>query len=139
MQFEFLIPSRPVSLQTRNRSNLQAWKQFVYGEAAKLWTGASSSNINIHLTLVYLCDEDPVDSDNIIKPIQDALIGLIYDDDSLITDVEVHRRLITGIFDIARLPPLILEGVNSHQECVYVRVLLATPLEEYFDKVRNEQ
>jgi hypothetical protein len=33
MHFDFLIPRRPVSMQTRNRANLQAWKDYVRGEA----------------------------------------------------------------------------------------------------------
>lgn len=69
MQFEFLIPKRPVSLQTKNKKNLQGWKSFVQAEAAKTWTGKISSEVDIHLTLVYLYDSDPVDTDNIIKPI----------------------------------------------------------------------
>lgn len=77
MQFEFLIPKRPVSLQTKNKKNLQGWKSFVQAEAAKTWIGKISSGIDIHLTLVYLYDSDPVDTDNIIKPIQDALVGLV--------------------------------------------------------------
>ena len=77
MQFDFLIPKRPVSLQTRQRSKLQNWQAFVRAEALKTWVGNPYSG-NIHLTLVYLYDTDPVDTDNIIKPIQDALIGLVY-------------------------------------------------------------
>ena len=82
MQFEFLIPKRPVSLQTRQRSKLQNWQAFVRAEASKTWVGTPYSG-NVHLALVYLYDADPVDTDNIIKPIQDGLIGLVYEDDSL--------------------------------------------------------
>ena len=78
MQFEFLIPKRPVSLQTRKTSKRQDWQAFVRAEASKTWVGDPYSG-NVHLTLVYLYDTYPVDTDNIIKPIQDALIGLVYE------------------------------------------------------------
>ncbi|AFZ07665.1 endodeoxyribonuclease RusA [Oscillatoria nigro-viridis PCC 7112] len=130
MQFEFLIPKRPVSLQTRQRSKLQDWQAFVRTEASKTWVGTPYSG-NVHLTLVYLYDTDPVDTDNIIKPIQDALIGLVYEDDSLVTDVESHRRSLSGTFDVALCPLLLLHGIISGRECVYVRICQAKALESY--------
>ena len=131
MIFEFLIPKRPVSLQTRNRANLQKWKDFVRDEAKRTWSGTLYNNIYLHLTLVYLCDTDPVDVDNIIKPIQDALVGTIYEDDILVSDVESHRRPLTGSFDITRYPVLLVNGLLSGEECVYVRISEAKALEEY--------
>jgi hypothetical protein len=122
MEFEFLIPDRPVSLQTRNRENLRQWKSFVASEAAKLWSGEAISDCNLQLTLIYLCGDDPVDIDNIIKPIQDALVGLAYIDDILVTDVESRRRPLVGTYDIARCPDRLLQGMASGSECVYVRL-----------------
>ena len=67
MIFEFLIPKRPVFSQTNKRENLQKWKDFVRDEAKKTWSGTTQNDINLHLTLVYLCDTDPLDVDNIIN------------------------------------------------------------------------
>ncbi|MGR0482640.1 MAG: RusA family crossover junction endodeoxyribonuclease [Candidatus Electronema sp. V4] len=131
MHFDFLIPKRPVSLQTRNKSNLQAWKKYVRSQAEKTWPGQMYSGEDIHLTLVYLYESDPVDVDNIIKPIQDALVGLVYDDDLLVTDVESHRRPLLGIFDLTKCPALLIEGIVSGKECVYVRLSSSRPLEDY--------
>lgn len=131
MVFEFLIPKRPVSLQTRNRSNLQSWKNFVCNEACKRWSGALYTDCDLHLTLIYLCDKDPVDVDNIIKPIQDALVGIIYEDDLLISDVDSHRRPLTGDFNIAKYPKLLIQGILLGKECVYVRITDSQPLENY--------
>lgn len=77
MDFDFLIPKRPVSLQTKNRANLQKWKDYVQREASKSWIGSKYSGMGLEITLVYLYQTDPVDVDNIAKPILDALIGLI--------------------------------------------------------------
>ena len=131
MLFEFLIPKRPVSLQTKNRKNLQLWKNFVCTEAMKNWSGIPHNGNELHLTLIYLCDDDPVDVDNIIKPIQDALVGTIYNDDLLISDVESHRRPLTGTFDITKYPALLVNGILSGVECVYVRITDSQSLENY--------
>jgi crossover junction endodeoxyribonuclease RusA len=131
MYFDFLIPKRPVSVQTKNRANRAAWKSFVRGEAAKTWEGSACSGTDIQLTLVYLYDRDPLDADNIIKPIQDSLRGLVYDDDSLVTDVESHRRPLAGTFDLARCPAALLGAILSGTECVYVRLCTPRLLEEY--------
>jgi crossover junction endodeoxyribonuclease RusA len=131
MYFDFLIPRRPVSLQTRNRVNLQAWKRYVQSEAARTWVGVPYGGADIQLTLIYLCDSDPVDIDNIIKPIQDALVGLVYEDDVLVTDVESRRRPLSGTFDLTRCPNMLITGILSGTECVYVRVTAPGLLEDY--------
>ena len=128
--FEFLIQRRPLSLQAK-RPKLQAWKQFVRSEAAKVWSSPVVQVGDLQLTLVYLCDQSPPDTDNIVKPIQDALIGLVFTDDSLIADVESHRRFLVGTFDLTYLPPLLILGIASQQECVYVKVSNSRPLEDY--------
>ena len=128
---EFVIPRRPISLQIRNRSRLREWKEYVADVARELWTkGCPVSVDNLSLTLVYLSDEAPLDVDNIIKPIQDALVGLVLQDDALVCDVRSHRRMRTGTFDVARLPVTMLEALNLESECVYVRVGLAPDLED---------
>ena len=131
MVFEFLIPRRPVSLQTRYASRLQEWKRYVRTEAERAWTGQPVAAAGFHLKLVYLCNDAPVDVDNIIKPIQDALDGLVYTSDILVTDVESHRRPLTGTYEIVHFPPLLLQGLLSAQECVYVAVYESGPIEDY--------
>ncbi|QLE43904.1 RusA family crossover junction endodeoxyribonuclease [Nostoc sp. C052] len=130
--FEFVIPRRPVSLQTKKKQNLQAWKNFVRVEAQKLWKDRSViKQGDLQLTLVYLCDEFPADTDNIIKPIQDALVGLVFEDDSLVSDVESHRRFMSDPIEIKSLPSLLQRAVITGQECVYVKVSESQPLEKY--------
>ena len=131
MLVDFLIPRRPVSLQTKNRTNLRNWKRYVRTQAGKNWTRAPFRNASFSLKLFYWCGSDPVDADNIIKPIQDALVGLVYVDDVRVIDVECHRRSLYGAFDIAEFPPLLLQGLLSGDECVYVQVGLASSLGSY--------
>ena len=135
--FELLIRKRPVSNQTRNKINRREWINFVHSEAQKVWTGSSPiKDANLQLTLIYRCGDnygDPnlLDTDNIIKPIQDALNELVYEDDGLISDVESHRRFLSEPIDITNLPLLLQEGVIIGEECVYVKVSESQTLEKY--------
>ena len=127
---EFLIPRRPVS--TNNDKRRQEWIRLVNKEAKKFWTGSSPiKDANLQLTLIYLCRDNPPDTDNIIKPIQDALNKLVYEDDRLISDVESHRRFLSEPIDITNLPLLLQQGVIIGKECVYVKVSESQPLEKY--------
>ncbi len=124
---EFLIPKRPVSLQTKKASRLNAWKAFVATQARQAWTSASLDlATELQLTLVYLCGDAPVDADNIVKPIQDALIGIVYADDSCICDVVSRRRRLSGTIDLTNLPGPLIDGVEQFakrgDESVYLRI-----------------
>jgi crossover junction endodeoxyribonuclease RusA len=131
LPFEFLIPRRPVSQQTRRRIRLLEWKEFVGWQARNVLAGVGPTDErNLSLTIVYLYHDAPLDSDNIIKPIQDALIGIVYSDDANISDVRSYKRPLSGIYDIARLPVAILSALNQGVESVYVRVSTATSLED---------
>lgn len=131
IMFEMLLPKRPVSSQTGNRENHQAWKDYVYGRARTAWNGLPLSTGAFRLTLVYLCDDSPADVDNIIKPIQDGLVGVVIADDLLVSDVDSHRRFLSDGIDVTNLPPLLFDGVVNGVECVYVAVSHSKPVEEY--------
>lgn len=118
--FEFIIPRRPLSVQAKPRK-LAAWKAFVRELVTASWNGSVMEG-ELRLTLVYLCKDSTPDIDNIIKPIQDALKGLVMTDDSQVADVDGHRRFLDETFDLSRLPPLLLFGIATQRECVYVRV-----------------
>jgi crossover junction endodeoxyribonuclease RusA len=129
--FELLIRKRPVSLQGNSKGRNE-WKTFVRSEAQKVWTGSSPiKDANLQLTLIYLCGDNPPDTDNIIKPIQDALNNLVYEDDRLVSDVESHRRFLSEPIDMTNLPLLLRKGVIIGKECVYVKVSESQPLEKY--------
>ena len=129
---EFIIPRRPVSHQARNRANLQAWKTYVKGIANAHWSyPLIPDGKDLRLTLVYLCDDSPVDIDNIIKPIQDAMVGVVYEDDIQISDVDSHRRYLTDTIVITDLPQILADAVEIGDEAVYVKVENAETLGVY--------
>ena len=128
--FEFVIRKRPLSLQAKGK-HLQQWKAFVKGEAAKAWNGARIDTENVHVTMVYFCAQSPPDIDNILKPILDALVGLVFADDALVADLQAHRRSLTGTFDLTRMPHQIARELTEGQEFVFVRVTTSLTLEAY--------
>jgi hypothetical protein len=89
------------------------------------------TNPGIKVTLVYIASDSAPDADNIIKPIQDALIGLVYEDDSLVSDVDCHRRFMSDGIDLTFLPAMLQRGVAMGVECVYVKVSDPDKLETY--------
>ncbi|HET9504056.1 MAG TPA: hypothetical protein VFO93_10975 [Hymenobacter sp.] len=131
MLLEFLLARRPISHQSKDATKRQRWKEYVALTAQAAWGAQAAIAIPCQLTLVYFCGELPADIDNIIKPIQDALVGIVYADDIYITDVDSHRRPLTATFDYNRLPALVLPAITSFQECVYVRVSSAQSIEAY--------
>lgn len=108
----------------------RAWKRLVNVEAARVWAGQPLHAGDVRLTVVFLCVDAPIDVDNIIKPIQDALAGVVYADDVTVTDVDCHRRYFSDPIDLARIPPLLFAPTLDETECVYVRVEPALPLED---------
>ena len=63
-----------------------------------------------------------IDNDNLLKPIQDALNGLVYEDDRQITDTSVRKTPIDGKFRVRRAPITLLEAFARGDEFVSVLV-----------------
>jgi crossover junction endodeoxyribonuclease RusA len=130
--FEFVVPQRPLSAQTRNREGLREWKTLVREHAEKLWAGPPRADADLHVIVVFVYDSTPIDVDNIVKPIQDALKGLAFGDDVQVSGVESHRRQRGAEFDPAALPAILAAAWLRHQEFVYVGIDREKPLGEYF-------
>jgi len=133
---EFLLPRRPLSHQAKDSKHKTAWKNYVYGRAFSVWKKKPIKSGTLKFTVVYLCEDDPADINNIIKPIQDALSTLVYSDDSLIWDITGHMRLLSQPIDIIGLPDMLSDAVIGGTECVYVRIMLSNELN---CEVRNDE
>lgn len=92
LPYEFVVTGTPVSPQTGNRRLLRAWRARVTTAAARDWT-AFPLAINLRVTVSYYHAGRavPLDEDNMLKPIQDALNGLIFVDDAQVTDARVRK------------------------------------------------
>ena len=118
---EFLIPQRPVSQQTRRRERLREWRNFVAVQARSVLDQPRTlATEPVAIRLLYFYDEAALDADNILKPIQDALVGILLEDDSIITDVEIRRRWLRTTFTINAMSPILAAGLELGGEFVYV-------------------
>jgi hypothetical protein len=76
----------------------------------------------VALRILYLCDENPLDVDNLLKPIQDALVGVVLDDDDVVTDVEIRRRSIQTNFELHAPSPPLLAALRLRRDCVLISI-----------------
>ncbi|TVQ53963.1 MAG: RusA family crossover junction endodeoxyribonuclease [Spirulina sp. DLM2.Bin59] len=129
-RFEFIVDGPPVSQQTRRRERLRDWKITVRQEAEKYWSSEQTIATGlIMLQITYFYDAVAIDVDNIIKPIQDAIIGLAYIDDDQVTDVLVRKRNLSGNFKIENMTSTLAEGFSRGNEFLYI-VVTGAPEQE---------
>jgi crossover junction endodeoxyribonuclease RusA len=128
--FEFVVPQRSVSQQARRQNRLREWKGFVAAHARRAIDQPRELAAGpVALRLLYLYDEAALDIDNILKPIQDALVGIVLEDDSVITDVEIRRRWRQTTFTLNVVSPVLATGLALGHEFVYV-VLSDAPAQD---------
>jgi len=133
LRFEFIVNGHPVSQQTRRRERLHLWKETVRREAEKYWSPGDLPMLgNIMLKVTYFYDRVAMDVDNIVKPIQDALEGLVYFDDNQVTDVLSRKRNLSGDFAIENVSEVLAEGLSRGNEFLYIIVEQA-PNQEVLD------
>jgi crossover junction endodeoxyribonuclease RusA len=102
MILEFTVSGPPVSHQSHNKKNLRAWQERVRAAAAKEWGSREPLDVCLRLTVAYyhVGVSVRIDWDNCVKPIQDALIGLVYRDDRQITHAMVSKTSISGFYQV---------------------------------------
>jgi crossover junction endodeoxyribonuclease RusA len=128
LPFEFIVGGPPVSHQTRNPDRLRAWQRTVREAAAQRWPADEPPvMVALRFAVTYYHDGVSVriDNDNLVKPIQDALIGLVYEDDRQITDIYVRKTDLNGSFKVRGMSLVLAEGFSRNNEFLYVRVELA--------------
>lgn len=123
LPFEFIVVGTPLSYQTKDRTKLRAWMVMVREAAQLRWPlDLAPHTAQLRIIVVYYNDAAAIrmDNDNMVKPIQDALNGLVYVDDKQITDTYVRKTSLYGTF----LPSsaILLEGLSKRVEFLYVRV-----------------
>jgi crossover junction endodeoxyribonuclease RusA len=133
LPLEFIVAGPPVSHQSHNAENLHAWRLRVRDAARQRWTAASPiASTRLKMTVVYYHERETVriDNDNMVKPIQDALIGLVYEDDGQITDTQVRRSNIDGTFRVRRMSEVLAAGFIRGEPFLYIRIEEAPSHEE---------
>ena len=92
MPFEFVIAGPPVSQQARRRDLRERWMREVRTAARDRWDADPPAEGSVAVTITYFFDDVELDVDNIPKPILDALEGLVYYDDSQVSDLLCRKR-----------------------------------------------
>ena len=121
--FEFVVAGPPVSQLARRQRRKEEWRGDVRAAAERYWRpGAPPTTGPLTVTIGYFYEYSPLDVDNVVKPILDALIGLVYEDDAQVSDSICRRRDLLGEFRIESLSPILADGLDTGREFLYVRV-----------------
>ena len=128
LPFEFIVPGKPISHQTKDKKRLQEWKLEVRRVAETCWSGAEPLGGSVRVIITHYYDVIPgnengvPDSDNIVKPVRDALNGVIYVDDYQVTDFVSRRRNLNGSFRVKGMSPVLAKGFTTGQEFLHIRI-----------------
>lgn len=122
---EFTVSGAPASHQAQSRVRLRDWRGAVRDAASAVWPAQQTPLAGrLQITVVYYHEGSEVrlDNDNVLKPIQDALIGLIYVDDRQITDTMIRKTSIDGQFVLRGISPILAAAFSQGVQLVYIRV-----------------
>lgn len=120
---EFVVPGPPVSHQTSDKANLKLWQATIKAEAAKVWTSPPLKGKRKFLLInFHEGDKPPLDDDNMVKPIRDALNMFVYDDDRQIRYSETIQVCIDAAIRIRRASKILLDAFSKGDEFLYVRI-----------------
>ncbi len=76
----------------------------------------------VRLRVTHYCETIAGDVDNLMKPIQDALQGIVYRNDRQISDVTGRRRQIDGLFRIRYMSPALVMAFSDGRPFVHIEV-----------------
>jgi Holliday junction resolvase RusA-like endonuclease len=128
LPFEFIVTGKPISHQTKDKKRLQAWKGTVRAAAAACWPASQPTGDAVRVVITHYYDVEPgnetnvPDSDNIVKPVRDALNGVIYVDDYQVTDFVSRRRSLNSSFRIRGMSQVLAQGFCSGDEFLHLRI-----------------
>lgn len=123
LPFEFAIEGPPVSQQARRRELVRQWSRSVRDAALHRWDADTSPVAEvIMLTIIYFYNDVPMDVDNIPKPILDALNGLVYVDDSQISDLFCRKRELTDRLQIESESQILKNYIRRGAHFIYISV-----------------
>ena len=120
--FEFTVPGVPVSHQSGNKKRLAEWRQQVRAAAAALWGTQTAVTTGLRIAVTYFHEgaNARIDGDNLVKPIQDALNGLVYSDDRLIVDAQVRKASIEEPIRARHGSLVLLQAFHVGQPFIHV-------------------
>ena len=128
---EFVVIGTPVSVQASSAAR-RFWQQRVATaarQAAGEWVASRAASVV--LSVAYFYAYQPVaDLDNIVKPLQDALKTIAYEDDIQVVDLIASMRPKAESIDLA-MTAMLSPAVRVGSDFVYVRVGHASRIEVF--------
>jgi crossover junction endodeoxyribonuclease RusA len=121
---EFVVNGTPVSLQARRSEARDEWKDRVRSAARTAIPDPHFvSELRMAVTLYYMPSEPMQgDIDNIVKPILDAMSGLIYLDDRQVERLVVQKFEPDNDTVFARQSDVLTAAWQGERPTLYVRV-----------------
>ena len=120
--FEFVISGPPVSQQARRRWLVREWTQNVQAAAKRYWDNEPPYAREVMVAITYFFEGVSLDVDNVPKPILDALNGLVYADDTQVTDLLCRKRELNGDLRIQNPSPIIVATLAGLEEFLHIVV-----------------
>lgn len=117
-----------MSAQGPGRQRLKAWRTALRAAATEHWPpNTPPSEEPLEITIVYYHEGESIrmDNDNMVKPIQDALAGLIYVNDNQITDAHIRKTRLDGAFRVRGMSPALAEAFCRDREFLHIKVTSA--------------
>ncbi len=126
LPIEFWVLGTPVSLQTKNPSAREEWKErvrYACREALNEGFFVIRDDLSLSVTLYYFPETSMQgDIDNIIKPILDALNEFLYADDHQIDRVLVQRFMPGNLSSFLNPTPVLDQGLSFQRPNLYIRI-----------------
>ncbi|MEJ7706169.1 MAG: RusA family crossover junction endodeoxyribonuclease [Nocardioidaceae bacterium] len=129
LPWEFVALGVPISVQASGTSKAR-WKAEVAAAAQAAWGTDPPLDVEVLLQLTYFHESAPLDVDNMIKPIQDALNGIVYVDDKQVARVVSGRSDLNGGFHVRGLSEALASGFVSDGPFVHIKVAPAPDAQE---------
>lgn len=111
-----------MSAQTTKRAALQAWKQQVRAACEEVWADLPPINGQVVIGVTHYCETVIGDVDNLIKPIQDALQGVVYWNDRQVSDTIGNRRQIDASYVVRYMSMPLARAFSDGRQFVHIRV-----------------
>jgi hypothetical protein len=123
LPFEFVVDGSPISARSRYRARLADWKARVAAAAAEHWRSTLFPG-KVYVVVTYYHERKTarLDSDNMIKPILDALTGVVYLDDRQASHIEARSVNLDVVFLIHRAGPLVAAKSLGSGEFLHIRI-----------------
>jgi hypothetical protein len=128
--FEVCVHGRAFSAQSGNRGGLDAWKRQVTAVSMDAWINQPPLSGPVELHIFHYTDELGADVDNLNKPIQDALEGVVFVDDRQVRLSRGGWRDINGVYRLRYISPVLGAAFSDGRPFVHIRVWGATMTEE---------